>query len=230
VKAIRWLAMALTVWPLTAQGPYGTIPKPQPTGYPSHAQLGQVWLGAEYLVHSLPVRGQTLIVPDYLVIEVALYPPRGQPLVVSSGQFTLRVNGKKQVLHAQAPGFVAASLKYPDWEQKPSVVAHGSIGNAGVILGRPEPVERFPGDRRPAQTRLPNPPKAPAPEDPSGLPQPEAFKPEEAVAETALPAGEARGPVSGYVFFAYKGKTKSLKTLELIYDGPLGSTVLRLLP
>lgn len=62
------------------------------------------------------------------------------------------------------------------------------------------------------------------------MPKEEALRPEDAVAQTALPSGEAKGPVSGYLHFAYKGKTKSLKTLELIYEGPAGSTMLRLAP
>ncbi len=223
---MAWLAVA----PLLAQGPYGTTPKPRAADYPSHAQASGVWLGTEYLVRSIPVRNRTLVTQDYLVVEVALYPLPGQPLVVSDGQFTLRVNGKKQVLHAQAPGFVAAALKYPDWERRPSLVGYGGIGDAGVTIGRPEPVERFPGDNRPTRTRLPTPPRAPTPEDPSGLPKEEVLPPDQLVVEAALPGGAAKGPVSGYLYFAHKGKTKSIKSLELLYEGPAGKATLRLLP
>lgn len=44
------------------------------------------------------------------------------------------------------------------------------------------------------------------------------MKPEELVVQTALPEGSRRGPVSGYLYFAYKGKTASIKTLELLYE------------
>lgn len=216
--------------PLLAQGPYGTTPKAKATDYPVHAQAGGAWLGAEYLVRSIPVRQQTLVTQDYLVVEVALYPAPGQPLLVSDAQFTLRLNGKKQVLHAQAPGFVAASLKYPDWERRPSLVGYGGLGDAGVIIGRPEQTERFPGDNRNSRTRLPAPPRAPAPEDPSGLPKEEVPPPDQLVVEAALPGGAARGPVGGYLYFAHKGKTRSIKTLELLYEGPAGKAVLPLLP
>lgn len=227
---IRWLVAWLTVAPLLAQGPYGTTPRAKAADYPVHTQTGGVALGAEYLVRSIPVRNQTLVTQDYLVVEVALYGLPGQPLMVSDGQFTLRLNGKKQVLHAQAPGFVAASLKYADWEHRPSLVGYGGLGDAGVIIGRPEQTERFPGDNRTSRTRLPAPPRAPAPEDPSGLPKEEVPPPEQLVMEAALPGGPAKGPVSGYLYFAHKGKTKSIKTLELLYAGPPGSAVLRLLP
>lgn len=227
----RQLAGALLFcWALFGQGSSGTTPKPQPGDYPAHAQPGQVALGAEYLVHSFFLRGQTFVTPDYLVVEVAVYPPKGEALAVSSGEFTLRLNGKKQVLFAQSPGFVAASLKYPDWERRGALEVSGGVGDTGVILGRPERVERFPGDPRPRQTRLPAPPKAPAPQDPSGLDQQPPVRAEEALVEAALPEGKAAGPVSGYLYFAYKGKIKSIRTLELLYDGPAGHAILRLVP
>ena len=226
----HWLAVLLAAWPLAGQGPYGTTAKPQAADYPVHAQAGPVDVGAEYLVRSIPVRNQTLVASNYLVVEVAIYPPPGQALAVSGGQFTLSLNGNRQLLHAQAPGFVAASLKYADWERRPTLVATGSMGDAGVIIGRPERVERFPGDRRPAQERLPAPPRAPTPENPSGLPKEEAPRPEEAVVETALPSVQARGPISGYLYFAHKGKSKSIKTLDLLYEGPAGNATLRLAP
>ena len=92
-----------------------------------------------------------------------------------------------------------------------------------MILGRPVPVERFPGDPT-ARRRLP--PRAPEPEDRSGAEKTPEPKAEEVVVETALPEGTQRLPVSGYLYFAYKGKVKSV---ELIYDGPEGHAALRLL-
>jgi hypothetical protein len=44
------------------------------------------------------------------------------------------------------------------------------------------------------------------------------------VVETALPLGPQKWPVSGFLYFAFTGKTSSIKSLELIYN----STVLRL--
>lgn len=67
--------MLLAAGPLLAQGPYGTTPKAKAADYPVHAQAGPVSVAAEYLVRSIPVGDQILIVPDYLVVEVALYPP-----------------------------------------------------------------------------------------------------------------------------------------------------------
>lgn len=93
----------------------GTSPKSNATDYPAHAKLDNLSIGAEYLAHSFSGHNHTFVAADYLVVEVGLFPSQNKSLDVENGHFTLRVNGKKQVLFPQAPAFVAASLKYPDW-------------------------------------------------------------------------------------------------------------------
>lgn len=205
----------------------GTVPKSSAAGYPAHAQLKSLSIGAEYQVHSFSGPGGTFIARDYLVVEVALYPPTGAELAVAQSHFRLRLNGKTRF--PQAPQFVAASLKYPDWEYRPRMEAGAGAGNSGVILGRPVPAERFPGD--PTSTRrLPNPPRAPDPNDRAGIDKEEPVRADEVVIASALPEIPAAKPVSGYLYFAYKGKTRPIKSLELIYDGPAGTVTLPLLP
>ena len=204
-------------------GAEGTAPRAKAAEYRTHGELTKVSIGAEYLVHSFSGRNHTFVARDYLVVEVAVYP--GPEMVsVRNGHFTLRVNGKKQTLFPQPPGFVAASLKYPDWERRPSLEA-----SAGpVVMGRQERVERFPGDPRAEQTRLPRPPRAPEEESRSGLDSAPQARADEVVVEAALPEVETKLPVSGYLYFAFRGKTKSIRLLELIYDGPAGRAILRL--
>lgn len=206
----------------------GTDPKPKADDYQVHAATGNISLGAEFMVRSFQGQDNMFIAKDYLVVEVAVYPPKFEKIKVSTGQFTLRVNGKKQALSAQPPSFVAASLKYPDWERRPTVMAGGGLGDAGIILGPPTPTERFPGDPRPSQTRLPYPRRVPETGAPAGIEKEEPPRAEEVVIQTAFPEGEFSGPVSGYVYFPYKKKTKSIRTLELLYQGPEGSATLRL--
>lgn len=215
----------LACWALLAQ--QGTQAKQKPANYPVHSQAGEIGLGAEYLVHSFSGGGNTFIAPDYLVIEVALFPPPGQALSVASEQFTLRMNAKKAILYPQAPGMVAASLKYPDWEMRPGVETSVGLGDAGVVIGRPRTVGRFPGDRRDPTTRAPQQPKVP-PQTPAGVEKQPAMTAAEVAADAALPAGEFRGPVSGYVYFHYQGKTTSIRSLELIWRHGAGSITLPL--
>jgi hypothetical protein len=207
--AALWLLLAATA---CAQG---TTPKLKPEDYPVHVRLGELGIAADYLVHSIPGFGRTYVAEAYLVVEVAMFPARGQTAEVKAGGFAMRLNGKKERLSPQAPEFVAASLKYPDWTSGPSATVRGDVGNTGVILGRPAPTERFPGD--PSGRRLPNPPRAPDAENRSGQDAAPAVTAPEAVLSSALPEGPTRFPVSGCLYFAFKGKLKSIKSLELLY-------------
>ena len=229
MRAPLALSLAVSGW-LYGQ----TTAKDKPADYPAHAALGTTTLGttsigAEYLVHSIPAGNQTLLTAEYLVVEVAVYPPRDRAVEISSGSFTLRLNGKKQVLYPVAPGFVAASLKYPDWELRPNAQATAGMGDAGVVIGRPPVVGRFPGDPRPGQSRLPRAPRAPAPDDQRGVEHDEPESIDQIIARTALPDGPAAKPLSGYLYFAHKGKAKSIKALELIYQDKTESVTLKML-
>jgi len=192
----------------------GTDPKPKAEDYDVHGQSKNVGLGAEFMVHSFSGQGQTFLAHDYLVVEVALYPPKGEEAVLKPGAFALRINGKSPALIPQPPTMVAATLRRPEWQDRPHLEAGGGLGNTGVILGRPVP-SQVPGGQAP---RAPLPPRAPDPDPPGGIDRPEPVRADELVIQTALPEGKYRGPVSGFLYFAYKGKTSSIKSLELLYE------------
>ena len=202
----------------------GTAPKASPADYPARASVAKLSIGADYMVHSFSAGRQTFIAKDYLVVEVALYPAKGERFIVDTGQFSLRVNGKKQAVAPQAPEFVAASLKYPDWETHRQLEA----GVGPIIMGRPQSVERFPGDPE-ARQRVPNPPQPPATDDPSGQDNEPPVTADQLVVQTALPESEVHGPVSGYLYFPYRGNLKRIRSLELDYAGSAGSAALPLL-
>jgi len=115
--------------------------------YPVHAQFQKFEIGAEYLVHNIPAEKGEYWAKEYLVVEVAIFPSSGNALRISSGDFTLRVNGKK-ILDTVSAGTVAAALKYPDWEQRANLSATVGIGDGAVVVGAPPVVGRFPDDPR----------------------------------------------------------------------------------
>jgi len=193
----------------------GTTPKSTPEDYPAHATVGTVPVGAEFMVHSFSRGEQMFIAPDYLVVEVALFPPKGQTVRVEPLQFSLRINGKKALLLPQAPDSVAASLHHPEWQQGPRMDAGIGMGGIGVGTGQPRQTAPFPGG---TTSRLPQPPRAPDADNPAGIER-ETVKPEQLLVETALPGGDHRGPVSGFLYFAYRGKIGSIKSLELLFEG-----------
>lgn len=197
---------------------------------PRSVKLGAREIAAESMVHSLLGADGNVHVRDYLVIEVTFTPARGETLRLAHEQFRLRIDGKKTLLFPQSPQMVAASLKYEDWEQRPTVIGSGSVGNAGVILGRPQRTERFPGDQRPTLERMPGPvPRAPQQEDRSGIDRQQKQEPWDLAVSAALQEGEVRRPVKGVIYFPFKGKAHKIKKLELHYNGPAGEAVIPLL-
>lgn len=217
----RWFSvLALSVC-VFAQG---TKEREKPDSYPVHADAGKATIAAEFTVRSFAGMDKTYVAPDHLVVEVAVYPR--QPLVVSASQFSLRINGKKERVFAQAPQFVAASLKYSDWTQRPTTTIGVGVGDAGVIIGPPRPQPRFPGDNR--DQRAPAPPRAPAPAPAGGIEKQEEMSAADLAVHVALQEGETKFPVAGYLYFPFKGKPGSIRKLELIYEGPGGSATLKL--
>jgi hypothetical protein len=214
MRWILWMGCAALAF-----GQVGTQPKPKAEEYELHARAGRVELGAEFMVHSFSGPGQTFIVKDYLVVEVALYPEKGLSVHADHSDFALRVNGKPRVIPSMPPTAVVAAIENPQmYGGGPRL--DGGAGVGGVILGIPGTGGRQGGpDGRP----VPAPPRAPDPNAPPGVDPPEQVSPNELLVRTALPAGDFKGPVSGFLYFPYRGKTSSIKSLELLY----GDTVLK---
>ena len=197
--------------------------------YPARMRVGEFTIAAENLGPSVPNASGGLYVDDYVVIEIAVFPAAGaKRAALSSGAFSLRINGAKGVIRPDSPDFVAAAIKYPNWERQREVVATAGMGNAGVILGRNDPVERFPGDRRPLEQRRPVPNPVPRVDSPVEQ-QKQQIPVEEQVRSAALPEGvDIPVPVAGALYFHYTGKMKKVKSLELLYEGPLGAGSVRI--
>jgi hypothetical protein len=196
----------------------GTEPKHKPDDYEVHAQARSAAIGAEFMVHSFSRGEQSFLAKDYLVVEVAVFPPKGQTIAIENGNFSLRINGKKQMLTPQPPTMVAAALQHPEWEQprglRPEI--GGGVGNTGVMLGGPPRNQTpFPGSNPPG-SQLPQP--TPIPRDnPTGI-QKEPVKADVLLIETALVEGQHHWAFSGFLYFPFRGKISSIKTLELLYE------------
>jgi hypothetical protein len=213
VRCTLFLCCAGLVWG------QGTTPKSKADEYEVHAATRAVDIGAEFMVHSVLAEEQSTVVKDYLVVEVALFPPRGVAANSDHGNFTLRLNGKA-VLQA-TPQMVALSMQHPDWNPRPRVEGGAGVGNTDVILGRPVPQDPPYGNGPVRRAPVPRPPSD---EERAGIDPPERLTASQLVVRTALPEGEFEGPVSGYLYFPFRGKTASIKSLELLYEG----TVLKL--
>jgi hypothetical protein len=187
--------------------------------YPAHTKMPSMEIGVEYLLNSIPLDKGMYLAKDHLVLDVAIFPSTPAGINISASQFTLRVNNKT-ILYTDSPGAVASSLKYPDWQTRPTMTAEARAGNGSVILGAPPPVARFPGDRR--ADRPASVPRVPEPPNPTGQPKAADQPIETQMAIAALPEGPSEKLVKGLLFFAFSGKTKSIRSLDLIYEGGEG--------
>jgi hypothetical protein len=205
----------------------GAEPTRKPQEYPAHARVGTIIIAAENLGPSVPAPSGGIYLKDYIAIEVAVFSQSAlrSTTPLSPSHFGLRINGSRSILRPDSPGFVAAALKYSDWERYRGLEARAGIGDAGVVLGRPTPTARFPGDRRPIEGRAPNP--VPRVESPVQQ-QKEETPIDELVQTAALLEGEPVLPTSGVLYFQYKGKLKKIKKLELVYEGPSGEVSLKI--
>lgn len=213
------LILMVVLLPATAQL---SPPKDKAADYPVHLTLPNFDLAAEYLVHSLPAPKGVLFVRDYLIVEVAAYPNNRIGGEWKTAQFALMINKKGEPISPESPGMVAGSLKYPDWQQRPTSVVQAGVDDKSVIFGQPPSVGRFPGD--PTISR-PVPPAAPEQEHPTGEGTEPELTTDQICQRQALYDGPFRKPVNGFLYFPFSGKLKSIHTLELIYQSADGSKV-----
>ncbi len=199
-------------------------PKASADAYPVHAQLADFAIGADFLVHTIPGERGGVFAGDFLVIEAAFFGPKESRAAIRAEHFRLRINGSKAPLSPQSASAVAASVKNTDWDGTRSLTVDGAYNDKQVIYS-PRPTARFPGDDRGGRTVDP----------PSGQPQPPErstgpkLTVDERIDKAALLEGKLELPRAGLLYFYFKGKTKSIKSLELLYEGPLGTATLKLI-
>ena len=194
----------------------GIPPRTAPTEYISQGTVGKITIGAEFMGHSVPTPQATFTTEEYVCVEVGLFAAPGTKLVIKPEQFSLRVNGKKQALPSQAYELIFHHLKDPEWEAAQAIKAveksktslNGSGGGGGGLGGG-------------GQEDKPAPPK---------MKIEERRAMEAKVLKASFPEGDRPLPQAGLLYFQYGGKTKGLKSLELLYEGPAGKAAIALQP
>ncbi|MGC9972676.1 MAG: hypothetical protein ABSE56_19005 [Bryobacteraceae bacterium] len=188
----------------------GLPPRATPADYQAQAQAGTVTVAAEFKGHSIPTLQGTLSTEDYVVIETGLFGSPGARIKLSADDFSLRINGKKTPSPAQPYGLVVASVKDPEWEPPEPAESKSKTRFGGG--GKQEKGE---GNEPPAPVKIP-----------IGVQRAMAQR----VQKASLPEGDRTLPQAGLIFFLYRGKTKSIQSIELIYAGPVGKATLTLQP
>jgi hypothetical protein len=184
----------------------GMPPRVGPTEYQAHGEAGPLTIAADFTGHSVATPETTYTTEDYVVVEVGLFGAPGARAKLSTGDFSLRINGKKTASPSQPYQLVFKSLKDPEWEP-PSKEAKSKTsiggGGGGDSGGPPAPVH-MPLELRRAM--------------------------EQRVQKITMLEGDRALPRAGLLFFEYRGKTQGIRSLELIYNGPAGTASLALQP
>jgi hypothetical protein len=191
---------------LSAQTPpneaKGLPPRATPADYQVQAKAGALTIAAEFKAHSFPDQQGPLTSEEYVAVEVGVFGARG---TISFADFSLRINGKKGTPAVQF-GMVASTVKNPEWEppipvepkSKGGINAGGGGGQGNEPVTPPKPT--FAEQRGWSQRAL----------------------------KAMLPEGDRPLPQAGLLFFQYRGQTKGIQTVDLVYEGPAGKATLKL--
>lgn len=184
----------------------GMPPRATPADYQAHTQAGTLTLAAEFMRHSVSTPEATYSTEDFVIVEAGLFGPPQARLTLSIGDFSLRINGKKIASPSQPYGLSFSSLKDPEWEppSKPKSDKPTLDAGGGKADDSFKPIIRMPIElKRTMQQR---------------------------VQRASMPEGDRALPAAGLLFFEYRGKPESIRSLELIYAGPAGKATLALQP
>jgi hypothetical protein len=184
--------------------PQGLPPRASPSDYPAQAKLGAVTLAADFAGHGLPTPDGLLSSDDYVVVEVAFFGPPETRMPISSNDFSLRINNRKNPTSSESYERVGTSVKDPEWTppEKPEKGGNGILGGGGNDTSKDPP--KPPAELRRAWAQR--------------------------VKKAALANGERLLPQDGFLYFSYGGKLNGIHSLELTYNGPAGNVTLVLHP
>lgn len=176
-----------------------------PADYQYRTQAGMLTVCAEFMGHGVPTEeGGPYSTENYVVVEAALFGTASAKIQLSYRDFSLRINGKKQAVPSQPYVTVFPNLKDPDWEPPASALGGTtSIGGAGGTQSdSPKVFPKMPIELRHLM--------------------------EQRVLKASLSEGERSLPQAGLLFFEWRGETKNIRSMELIYNGPAGKATLAL--
>lgn len=184
----------------------GLPPRAAPADYQAHTQASTLTLAAEFVGHAVPTPEATYSTEDFVVVETGVFGPPEARAKLSIGDFSLRINGRKMASPSQPYGLSFSSLKDPQWEppSKPKASKPTLDQGGGQPNDSFQPIVRMPIElKRTMQQR---------------------------VQRASMPEGDRALPAAGLLFFEYRGKPESIRSLELIYNGPAGKATLALQP
>ena len=187
----------------------GLPPRATPADYQAQTKAGTLTIAAEFARHAVPTAQGPLSTEDFVVVEMGLFGAPDARMKISAGDFSLRINGKKAPLPSLPYGMILSSVKDPEWQppEPPKSKSKTGLNTGG---GGDQ------GDN--------------APPPPVKIPIEVQRAMAQRVQKATLPEGDRTLPQAGLIYFQYRGAAKSIRSVELIYDGPAGKATLALQP
>jgi hypothetical protein len=234
---------------LLARDHRGVQPQSSGTDYPAHGSAGGITIGAAVLP-TATVRnqlGREMVKARYTVFEIAVYPGPGKTVDLSSYDFAMMIGSNPDVVHAERPAVVAASIEADKHTNQPRIPGRVQVygeETIGVSSGGRDPAtgRRYPGtvysetrvgvgvgdprvgDPPPADPKYP--PGDPRNQDPLGGTAPHGKQSalRDKLEEKALPEGRTMKAVAGYLYFPEVSPrlVNSSEPYQITYSGPTG--------
>lgn len=199
-----------------AQG--GTASRSSADKYRAHAEHQGVSVGAELLTRKEVSKEFAADVNHCcLVVEVAVYPKKDEPLNVSRDNFKLIVEGTDTPVRPQSAGVISAKLEKAEDSSGVTNSTSADIGyHSGTytdpVTGQPVRVHTVTRSVETGTGAGPRVPAADAERDRQVI--------EGELSEKGLPEAKTAMPVSGYLYFSLRKQKKDTKyRLEYLVNG-----------
>ena len=224
----KWLAAGLACFAVFAFAtPKGTVARSTALKYPAHAEQDGVAMGAVLLTSEAARKDFVSDVNHCcLVVEVALYPQKGQNLDVSLNDFSLRTIGTDSAVKAASATLISGTLQKKAAASRDVVVSPSAgVGyESGVVY---DPMTGQPRHGGGVYTQTGVGVGIGSPGGQGGGTDADRKVMEAELDEKGLPEGAVAAPVAGYLYFPLAKKTKNAHyELEYMLNG--NKVVLRL--
>ena len=223
-----WLAAGLACFSVFAfAAPKGTVARSAAIKYPAHDEQDGVAMGAVLLT---PQQARSTFVSDVnhccLVVEIALYPQKGQNLDVSLNDFALRTIGTDKAVKAASPTLISGTLQKKAAAGRDVVVSPSAgVGyESGVVY---DPMTGQPRRGGGVYTQSGVGVGIGSPGSQGAGTDGDRKVMEAELDEKGLPEGAVATPVAGYLYFPLAKKAKNAH-YELEYTLNGNKVVLRL--
>lgn len=198
-----------------ADPPKGLKPRDGVNAYPVHRERATISLGAEQLSNTQVQHAfATELDKRYIVVEIGVFPLKDSAVTLAPDDFMLRVPESNQMLRPVTPETIATVLYKKPATQK-DVVVSPTFGVGYETVG-----SNYPGGTRNGGWTTSTGANVGIADKQIGGTEEDRKTMVTELKEKQLPAGEAKAPVAGYLYFPVPSKkTKGHYELQYLKNG-----------